>query len=140
MDRITPAQAARISELSNRLGSARFRTLMTADSERRLVRPERLENWRAGHGRLTPQENERLALVSANASLIEILARKNEQKRTFKVNRSLRDWIANGKAKGVPYKEQDADTRAKQQAAIKALRFLGVDPAEGTFYVRKRKA
>jgi DNA-binding CsgD family transcriptional regulator len=107
--------------------------------DRRLVRPERLSNWEQGRGKLTPEEADRLALISSNASLIEILARKNESKRSFKVNRSLRDWIANGKGKGVPYKEQDAETRAKQQAAIKALRFLGIDPSEGTFYVRKRK-
>lgn len=139
MHRISAQQSVRISELQERLGSARFRTLMT-ESDRRLVRPERLTKWMQGSGRISPEEAERLAVISTNASLIEILARKNEHKRSFKVNRAIRDWVTTGKAKGVNYKDQDSETRAKQQAAIKALRFLGIDPSEGTFYVRKRKA
>lgn len=103
----------------------------------RLMRPARLANLSRGSGRLTEGEAERLILVSGNAQLIENLALKNQSKRPYKVNRALRDWISSGKAKGVRQTEIDAD---KKRRAIRALGFLGVDPSEGTYYVRKRKA
>lgn len=138
MKRVTPQEAARISELANRIGSTRFRTLIT-DPNSRLIRPDRLSNLQEGRGKLSASEREALALVSTNSVAVENLARKNGGKRPHKVNRAIRTWLLNGKEKGVDFKEQEADTRERQLNAIKALRFLGIDPGEGTYYVRRRK-
>lgn len=138
MKRVSTAEAARISELVDRLGSTRFRTLITSPDSR-LIRPDRLSNLREGRGKLSTSEREALGLVSTNSVAVENLARKNSGKRPYKVNRAIRNWLLNGKEKGVDYKEQEADIRERQLNAIKALRFLGIDPSEGTYYVRKRK-
>lgn len=138
LTRVTPQEAARISELADRFGSTRFRTLITNPNSR-LIRPDRLSNLREGRGKLSASEREALGLVGTNSVAVENLARKNEGKRPYKVNRAIRTWLLNGKDKEVIYGEQEADIRERQLAAIKALRFLGIDPGEGTYYVRKRK-
>lgn len=138
--KVSAQESERISELATKLGSVRFRTLMTGAGESdRLMRPVRLANLTRGSGTLTEGEQERLQLVSGNALLIENLAKKNPEKRPYRVNRALRDWIAHGKAKGVPPGKTDHDLEKKRKA-VKALGYLGIDPSEGTYYVRKRKA
>lgn len=132
MERISAQDSARIQQLQARLGSQTFRTLMSQEN-RRIIDPRRLARWTEGRGILRSEEQERLALISANAPLLENLARKNEKKARWKRNRAMRDWIAHGKASG-----EDNEPDAKK--AIRGLRFLGVDPSEGTYYVRKRKA
>lgn len=136
MKRITVGEANRISELSNRLGERTLRTLLTGENKR-LVRPERMENLRTGRGRLSESELARLELVSRNANALSALKKRGSGKREFKVNRSLRDWVTTGKRKDVDYRAQDQPEREDQLRAIKALRYLGVDPSSGTFYVKK---
>jgi hypothetical protein len=102
----------------------------------RLMRPERLRNLTEGRGRISAAERERLALIQTNAPLLEKLSEKNRDKKPVQVRRALKDWIKSGKQKGEPYEKDSART----QAAIRALSFLGVDPSEGTYYVRKRKS
>lgn len=141
MDRISPQESGRISELSSRLGNLELRTLLSdTGGTKRLMRPERFNNLTSGRGRISAAERERLALIQTNAPLLEKLSAKGEGKQKSKVNRALRDWITLGKGKGVSYKDQSEDEKREQQRAIRALRFLGVDPSEGTYYVRKRKA
>lgn len=136
--KVTAQESERITELATRLGPLRFRTLMTGAGESdRLMRPERLRHLESGSGTLTEGERERLELVSGNVQLIGNLAKKNTNKRAYKTNRALRDWISHGKAKGVI---QDKSDEEKKHKAIRALGFLGIDPSEGTYYVRKRKA
>ena len=140
MQRISPQESERISELSSRLGSLEFRTLLSqTGGTKRTMRPERLGNLTAGRGKITEAEAERLALISANAPLLENLSRKNQGKNKQKTRRALREWLTKGKEKGVRYSDQDKETRDEQQRAIKALRYLGIDPSEGTYYVRRRK-
>ena len=141
MHRISSPESERISELSSRLGPLEFRTLMSeTGGPTRLMRPERLDNLIAGRGRISKAEQERLALIQTNAPLLENLSKKNaNRKQQFKVRHALRNWLVSGKAKAVPYSEQDKEAKENQQRAIKALRFLGIDPSEGTYYVRKRK-
>lgn len=135
--KVTASESERITDLATKLGPLRFRTLMTGAGESdRLMRPERLRNLQRGSGTLTEGEIERLQLVSGNVTLVQNLAQKNPSKRPYRVNRALRDWIAHGKAKGDISKQDPT----KKHRAIKALGFLGVDPSEGTYYVRKRKA
>jgi hypothetical protein len=52
----------------------------------------------------------------------------------------LRDWVAHGKAKGVRQDKADDLEMQKKRRAVKALGYLGIDPSEGTYYVRKRKS
>jgi hypothetical protein len=136
--KVSAQESERISELATRLGSVRFRTLLTGAGESdRLMRPERLANLQRGTGTLTEGEQERLQLVSGNIQLIQNLAQKNTAKRPYRVNRALKDWIANGKPKGVIQTDADKD---KKLRAVKALGYLGIDPSEGTYYIRKRKS
>lgn len=139
MRRITGSESAQVFELERRLGSRTFRQVMTP-AGKRLLRPERLENLLLQRGRISQEESERLQLVQSNARAIENLERKNADKPRWKVRRAIRDWLENGKAPGIDYKNQDQETKQNQQRAIRALRYLGVDPSEGTYYVRRRKA
>ena len=134
--RVTASDAARISELSDRLGSLTFRTLLTGTegASKRLMRPERLDALVAGRGKLSEAERERLQLIATNAPAIRNLRKKNAEKREFKVNRALRNWVTGGKTKDQKKTDSDAELDA-----TKALGFLGVNPSEGSYYVRKRK-
>lgn len=136
MERISRQESERISDLSSRFGGLEFRTLMSdTGGTSRLMRPERLRNLAGGRGRISAAERERLALIQTNAPLLEKLSEKNKQKNPTKIRHALRDWIKYGKQKG----EQYPGSKEDQQKAIRALGFLGIDPSEGTFYVRKRK-
>lgn len=136
MQRISASDSTRISELVSRLGDRTLRQLLTPESKR-LVRPERLQNLRAGTGRLSQADRERLRLVSANANQLVALKAHGKGKAEWRVNRAMSNWITNGKPKGVDYNSQDAETKSNQLRAIKALRYLGVDPQDGKFYVRR---
>src|SRR6266498_799311 len=106
------------------------------------MRPERLENLKAGRGRLRPEEQEKLRVLSANYRSVAQLQKKQTRgnghvrisTRTRK-NRSIRDWLLHGK-------ERDAERRdpEDEQKAIHGLRFLGVDPSEKHYYLRKVRA
>ena len=139
MDRVSSGETKRLAELRSQLGDRTLRTLLTHE-DKRLMRPERISNLLAGRGKLSEWERSRLQTVSTNAPKIKQLKAKGKGKREFQSNRALRSWLSHGKAKGVEYKEQDAPEKESQQQAIKALRFLGVDPGEGKFYVRKGSA
>jgi hypothetical protein len=103
------------------------------------MRPERLEHLQSGTGKLSPHEKALLDRLSANAQSVKRLSeketseeKKGRKRKAFKVNRSIRDWVQQGK-------ERDADRTPgdDEQKAIRGLRFLGVDPSEKTFYLRK---
>lgn len=138
MKRVSAQDSARISQLSNRLGDRTLRTLLTSESKR-LMPPERIANLRAGTGKLSDAERDRLRLVSENANQIRALKSRAEShdKIEWKINRAIRDWVNNGKERGIPYDMQSKDEKEQQLKAIKALRFFGVDPQDKTFYVKK---
>lgn len=135
MKKITARDTARISSLTTKLGDRTLRQILTPDGKR-IMRPERVRNLVAGRGRMSEAEREALANATRNSQALAALKTRGAGKREFKVNRALRDWLTTGKSKGVDFK-QSSEERERQLAAIKALRFLGVDPADGTFYVRK---
>ena len=134
---ISTEEAKQIEALSARLGTSHFRALMTTSPSGGRMRPienRRLSKWTAGHGTLSQSERERLNALKTNSTAIQNLLKKNSGKQSFRVNRAIRDWISAGKGKGIRAGDKD-----KEQKAIKALRYLGVEPSDGTYYVRKRK-
>lgn len=142
MQKISRSDAARIRQLEQDLGSRLVRTVLTSPSKR-LMRPERLEHLTSGRGRLSPDERQLLNRLSANKQSVKRLSEKQtlEQKhgkkgREFKKNRAIRDWIQQGKERDAP-RPTDAEGKIDEQKAIRGLRFLGVDPSEKTYYVRK---
>ena len=131
MQRVSPSDAKRISELRLSLGDRTLRQLLTQKGSR-LVRPERLRSLESGTGKLSDTEAAQLRHVSRNSNQLKALKRRGESKREFKVNRSLRIWLNQGKAKDEPLQEEEEKNRV-----VKALAFLGVNPSDGTFYVLK---
>ena len=134
--RISKQEAREIADLSSRLGSIEFRTLMSdTGGTTRLMRPERLSHLASGRGRISQAELERLDSISANSALLKKLSQKDPQeKRRSRVRHAMRDWLVAGKEKG----EYQPD-KEREQKAIRAFHYLGIDPSEGTYYVRKRK-
>ena len=133
MKRISLSDAERLSELRSTLGDRTLRQLLTQE-DKRLLRPERLRHLEAGSGKLSERETEQLRNISQNATKLKALKKRGSGRQEFKVNRSLRTWLNQGKAKDEPVGEMDIDQRNR---VIKSLAFLGVDPQDGTFYVRK---
>jgi hypothetical protein len=103
------------------------------------MRPERLENLTSGRGKLSVEEEQLVNRLSMNAQKVKQLSTRGSGKRDFKVNRSIRDWVQHGKS---PDESRPTTQGGKEneQKAIRGLRFLGVDPSEKTFYVRKARA
>jgi hypothetical protein len=136
--RVSSSEAKRIAELRESLGDRTFRTLMTGGNKR-LMRPERMGNLTGGRGTLKPWERERLALISRNSQALQNLKTKREvpSSQEYKVNRAVRTWLVRGKERDIPYESQGPKTRGKQQKAIRALKYLGIDPTEKHYYVRK---
>lgn len=132
MERVSRQQAQRISQLSNQIGERTLRTLL-ATGDKPILKRSRLENLERGTGKLTQTESDRLARISDNVASIKRLESKSADKREFKRNRSIRDWIVYGKERDTPY-EKGTGTKA-----VKGLYYLGVDPTDGTYYVKIRK-
>ena len=141
MAKISGSDAKRIQQLEQRLGSRLVRTILTGENKR-LMAPSRMDRLIAGRGRLSKDESERLTRLSANAQSIEALKSKRTaderhglKRKDFEVNRAIRDWVLHGK-------ERDAERTIGEngeQNAIRGLRFLGVDPSEKHYYLRKVK-
>lgn len=137
MRRISASESAEILELARTIDPLLLRTLLS-DEQKRLMRPERLENLESGKGRLSDAEAARLQEVRTNRQSIRNLARKTGGKQPFKDRHAIRTWVRKGKSKGVEFKDQNIEKRHEQLAAIRALRFLGIDPSDGTYYVKRR--
>lgn len=138
MQRISASQSAEIKELLTHIDSLTLRTLLS-EEDKRTLRPDRLQNLIEGRGRISRSEVLRLEDIRTNRVAIQNLSRKQAGKRKYEKPRKIRQWLYHGKAKGVDYKDQSTETKDDQLQAIKALRFFGIDPSEGTYYVRKRK-
>lgn len=151
--RIQPADSRQIQQLAKELDDYTIRTLLTPEGGR-LIRPERYANLQAGRGVLTESEKERLGILSANKEALRSLKRKQRDreilsKRGKEVttrtkqqweNRALRSWVLHGKDRETPYDVQADVTKQKQQSAIHALFYLGVDPIKDKdYYVSERK-
>lgn len=141
MKRVSQREANEISELANRLGDRRFRTLMAPEGKR-IVSKQRLANLSAGRGKLTETERQRLGDIETNSRAIQALGKKADKEspgRPYLGNRAIRTWLNHGKEKGVQRAAKGTSTRAGENEAIRALFFLGVEPSEGTYYVKRRK-
>ena len=132
-ERVSQSDARRIADLESRLGSRTLRTVLSPET--RLMRPERLDNLTRGSGKLSGEERDRLARVSANAQQIEYLQGKGQRRGNieWKNNHALRDWVAHGKERNAPRR----DNRDRELKAIRSLRFFGIAPSSGRGYVRK---
>jgi len=135
MERVSKADATRLRNLEQRLGSRTVRTILTRE-DRRLMRPERMENLKSGRGKMSEDERKLLDTLSREAGQIKRLqsrrtsAQKAGKKRVeWKVNRSLRDWVQHGKERDAP---------GKDQRVIRALAYLDVEPSDKTFYHHRK--
>jgi len=135
---VTRGQAKRIRQLERQLDDYTLRTLLSGTNQR-LMRPERLENLKAGRGKLQPWESERLTQIQKNSDSLARLKELREDELTTKPkkglqNRSLRTWLVKGKRGDVPYDMQPRKTQRKQHSAIRALYFLGAEPDASVAY------
>lgn len=130
--RITPDEAERIRELTTRIGDRRFRTILTNEGAR-LMRPERLTNLQSGSGRLSEADRKALDKAWSNRVAIQNLGKRGDKlgHKDFKTNRAIRTWLLHGKGSDQKRRKDD-----KELQAIKALRFLGIDPDDGLYYLR----
>ena len=133
MKRISLSEAKQVSELRSTLGERTFRQLLTAEDSRLLSR-RRLERLERGSGKLSEREQNQLEQIAKNKVRIRQLKAKGKGKQEYKVNRSLRTWLNEGKEKGARVDSQNPDDKAH---VITALWYLGVDPSDGTFYVKR---
>jgi hypothetical protein len=133
-ERVSSSEARRIAELESRFGSRTLRTILSPEGSR-IMRGDRLANLTGGSGRLTEVEKDRLARVSANAQQIDYLQGKGQRRGNveWKNNRALRDWVAHGKERDAPRR----DNRDRELKAIRSLRYFGIAPSAGGGYVRK---
>jgi hypothetical protein len=128
--------------------------VILSGGNQRLMRPERLANLQAGKGKLQPWEEERLRLASKNLPAIEslkdkqggreVLSKRGKElsrvEKQRRENKAIRTWLLRGKEKDVQYDTQDTRAKDKQQRAIHALFYLGVDPVrDRDFYVAHLK-
>lgn len=141
----------RLRKIRDELGSQTARTLLTGQKSR-LMRPERLSNLTGGRGKLQPWERERIDLIMANLPALGALQEKrgdqplyNKRKEKLSAKtkerltgRALRTWMIRGKEEGIPYDSQGGTKKKRQQRAIQALYFLGVEPKDSeTPYVKR---
>ena len=135
--RISADEAEKIRELTTRIGDRRFRTILTNEGAR-LMRPERLANLQQGSGRLSDADRKALDKAWSNRVAIQNLGKRGDKldRKEFKTNRAIRSWLLHGKDSSPRRKRMTDAERAKELEAIKALRFLGIDPDDGLYYLR----
>jgi hypothetical protein len=148
--RIQPGEARQIRGLTNGLDEYTVRSLLTPEGGR-LIRPERFANLQSGKAKLTEAEKERLQILSANRQALTSLKKKQRGREVVskrgkelaprtkaqRENRALRSWVIHGKEKDTPYDVQADSVKHKQQPAIHALFYLGIDPiSEKTYYTK----
>ncbi len=136
-----PEESDSLQFLSTRLDERQLRVLLRAENND-LTKPEktgmisrrRLANLLGGSGRLTEAEAERISFLRKNSQQIQSLNKRGrkEGRKDYQVNRAIRTWVDHGKGK-------DEAKTPEQIRAIKSLRFLGVDPDDGIFYVKGRE-
>lgn len=151
--RISRSDQARLGRMLDKTDDYTVRVILSGGKQR-LMRPERLANLQAGRGKLQPWEEERLRLASKNLPAIESLKGKQDDREVLskrgkelstgekqrRENRAIRTWLLRGKEKTVPYDTQKTRDKSKQQRAIHALFYLGVDPVrDKDFYVTHLK-
>ena len=129
---VSPQESREIRELQVRLGDRQFRTLLSKEGAR-IMRPDRIANLAAGRGKLTDAEREQLQRVDRNKVAIGNLTKRGEKQdlQTYRTNRAIRTWLLHGKERDVKRRKDEDELRA-----IKALRLLGVDVEDGTFYLK----
>lgn len=138
--RVSSAEAARIKETVEMLGGDTVRQIWRTEGKR-LPSRERLANIEEGTGRLSPSEKARLNQLYRNRNALSRLqesgqenayydAYKREYTKSTKDRRiahAMKSWMLHGKQPGVDYRMQYPGDKKKQQKAIKALIYLGID-------------
>jgi len=145
MQRIGASDAQRLRKLNEQLDSRLIRTVITPEGKR-IMPQKRMDRLLRGTGRLSADERENLERLSNNARAVGQLSKRKPignghtrlSKQTRK-NRSIRDWLKHGKERDAP-RPDDVAGKIDEQKAIHGLRFLGVDPSEKTYYLRKVRA
>lgn len=97
------------------------------------MRPERLANLQAGSGRLSAADKDALDKAWSNRLAITNLGKRGDKlgRKDYRTNRAIRSWLLHGKGSDQKRRKDD-----KELEAIKALRFLGIDPDDGLYYLR----
>jgi len=142
MQRIGASDAKRLRQLNDQLDSRLIRTVLTPEGKR-IMPQTRMDRLMRGTGKLSADEREKLNRLSNNARAVGQLSKRKTignghtrlSTRTHK-NRSIRDWVLHGKERDAP-RPDDKEGKIDEQKAIHGLRFLGVDPSEKTYYLRK---
>lgn len=151
---LTKDEEKTVRELEQSFGGRTLRTLLRPENpdqqkpERtRMLSVNRMANLAAGRGRITEGEAERLALLRRNRQAILALEKRGEKlgRMNFQTNRAIRTWLEHGKQRGTKETgrmsfRKDIQSRHMKKdeeiRAIRALRFLGVDVNDGTFYLK----
>lgn len=139
--RVSASDSLRIQETTDLLGDDTVRQIWRTEGKR-LPSKQRLANLKAGTGRLSPSEKARLNKIVRNAPALSRLQESGEERgllhnkrrraysRQYKdraIAHALKAWMLNGKEPGRDYKTQHPSQKKRQQKAIRALVFLGVD-------------
>jgi len=137
---ISSGEAAQIREAVELLGGDTVRQIWRSEGKR-LPSKERLSNLERGTGKLTPSEKARLNAITRNAPALSRLQETGEgntyydsRKRQYsqatkdrRIAHALKSWMLHGKEPGKDYRTQHPSAKKKQQKAIRALLYLGVD-------------
>lgn len=137
---VSSAESAQLREATKLLGEDTVRQIWRTEGKR-LPSRERLANLERGTGKLTPSEKARLNQITRNAPALSRLQERGEENtytdsrgriysKTTKDRRiahALKSWLQHGKEPGKDYRTQHPSQKRKQQRAIKALLYLGVD-------------
>lgn len=139
--RISSADAAQVKDTVSLLGEDTVRQIFRTEGKR-LPSKQRLANLEKGTGKLTPSEKGRLNRIVRNRNALSRLQESGEErgrlhdkrKRQLSqrytdraIDHALKAWLLNGKEPGKDYRTQHPSDKKKQQKAIKALLFLGID-------------
>lgn len=138
---ISASDAAQVKDTVSLLGEDTVRQIFRTQGKR-LPSKQRLANLEKGTGKLTPAEKGRLNRIVRNRNALSRLQESGEdrgrlhdkRKRQLSqsytnraIDHALKAWLLNGKQPGKDYRTQHPSDKKKQQKAIKALLFLGID-------------
>lgn len=138
--RVNRDESARIREAVELLGGDTVRQIWRTEGKR-LPSKQRLANLQSGTGKLSPSEKVRLNQIARNAPALSRLQEQGEERaysdsrgrflgdkiKERRIAHAMKAWMLNGKEPGRDYRTQHPSAKKKQQKAIKALLYLGVD-------------
>lgn len=137
---VSASQSDDIRKTVELLGGDTVRQIWRTEGKR-LPSRARLANLEKGTGKLSPSEKARLNQIVRNRNALSRLqesgegntyldTRKREYSKSTKdrrISHALKAWLLNGKEPGKDYRTQHPSDKKRQQKAIKALLYLGID-------------